>query len=78
MEKFYFEVPTINRKNDALEFIQEFFDYSSNVYGAGSLKRYVDNYEGWLEKLEQDYVREVDEDTSPLEHISLLEVAIKE
>ena len=65
MEKFYFEVPTINRKNDALEFIQEFFDYSSNVYGAGSLKRYVDNYEGWLEKLEQDYAREVSEEHVP-------------
>ena len=65
MEKFYFEVPTINRKADALEFIQEFFNYSSNVYGAGSLKRYVDNYEGWLEKLEQDYVREVDEEHVP-------------
>ena len=65
MEKFYFEVPTINRKEAALAFIQEFFDYSSNVYGAGSLKRYVDNYEGWLEKLEQDYVREVDEEHVP-------------
>lgn len=65
MEKFYFEVPTIKRKKDALEFIQEFFDYSSNVYGAGSLKRYVNNYEGWLEKLEQDYVREVDEEHVP-------------
>ena len=65
MEKFYFEIPTIDRKGDALEFIQEFFNYSSNVYGAGSLKRYVDNYEGWLEKLEQDYVREVDEEHVP-------------
>ena len=65
MEKFYLEVPTINRKVDALEFIQEFFNYSSNVYGAGSLKRYVDNYEGWLEKLEQDYVREVSEEHVP-------------
>lgn len=65
MEKFYFEKPTLNRKKDALEFIQEFFDYSSNVYGAGSLKRYLDNYEGWLEKLEQDYVREIDEEHVP-------------
>ena len=65
MEKFYFEVPTINRKKDALEFIQEFFDYSSNVYGAGSLKRYLDNYEGWLEKLKDDAVREIDEEHVP-------------
>ena len=65
MEKFYFEVPSINRKEDALEFIQEFFNYSSNVYGAGSLKRYVNDYEGWLEKLEQDYVIEVDEEHVP-------------
>ena len=65
MEKFYFEIPTINRKKDALEFIQEFFDYSSNVYGAGSLKRYLDNYEGWLEKLKDDAVREIDEEHVP-------------
>ena len=65
MEKFYFEKPTLNRKKDALEFIQEFFDYSSNVYGTGSLKRYLDNYEGWLEKLKDDAKREIDEEHVP-------------
>ena len=65
-EKFYLEVPTIGRKNDAIDFIKEFFKYDSNIYGAGSLKRYVDDYEGWLKKLEEDYTKPVTEETVPV------------
>lgn len=54
MEKFYFEEPTIERKKEAIEFIKEFYEYGSDINGTGGLQRYLDNYEGWLEKLEQD------------------------
>jgi len=58
MEKFYFEVPSIERKKDAIAFINEFYEYKSEIHGVGGLNRYVDNYEGWLEKLNEDYIRE--------------------
>ena len=61
-EKFYFEVPSIGRKKDALDYIKEFYDYNSNINGVGGLNRYVFDYEGWLEKLEEDYTREPNEE----------------
>ena len=55
MEKFYYEVPTIKRKNDAINYINEHYECNSNINGVGGLYKYLDNYEGWLEKLENDY-----------------------
>lgn len=55
MEKLRFETPSIERKKDALEYIKEFIDNNSEINGVGGLDRYLDNYEGWLVKLENDY-----------------------
>lgn len=55
MEKLRFEIPSIERKEDALEYIKEFIDNNSKINGVGGLDRYLDNYEGWLIKLENDY-----------------------
>lgn len=54
MDIFYLEEPNINRKNEAIEYINEHYKYNSNINGSGGIKRYVDNYEGWLEKLDND------------------------
>ena len=54
MEKFYYEVPSIARKEDAIDYIEEFNRFGSEVQGAGCLQRYLDNYEGWLDFLEKD------------------------
>ncbi len=32
MEKFYFEETSLSRKEDALAFINEFYEYSSGIY----------------------------------------------
>lgn len=65
MEKFYYEIPTIARKNEAIEYINEFYEYKSDINGTGGLQRFLDNYEGWLEKLEEDYKREPNEEKVP-------------
>ena len=65
MERFGYEVPGIDRKEDAVEFINEFYEYNSNINGVGGLNRYLDNYEGWLKKLEEDYTREPSEEKVP-------------
>ena len=67
MEKFYLEVPSIERKEDAIEYINEHKEYNSNVNGSGGLDRYVNEhtYEEWLNKLEEDYVRIPDEEKVP-------------
>lgn len=64
-EKLFLEVPTIERKEDAIDFIKEFFKYDSDIHGSGSLRRYADDYEGWLLKLEKDYANPVSEETVP-------------
>lgn len=65
MEKFYFEVPGIDRKEDAVEFINEFYKFKSNINGTGGLQRFLDNYEGWLNKLQEDYTRIASEEKVP-------------
>ena len=65
MEKFYYEIPSIERKEDAIEYIKEHYEYNSKINGSGGLNRYIDNYEGWLEKLEEDYVKIPDEERVP-------------
>ncbi len=44
MEKFYFEVPGMNRKNDAIAFINEFYEFNSDINGTGGLQRFLDKY----------------------------------
>ena len=54
MEQLYYEEPSLSRKEDAIEFINEFYEYKSSINGVGGLNRYLDDYEGWLEKLKED------------------------
>lgn len=65
MEKFYLELPSIERENDAIEYIEEFYKYDSQIHGTGSLDRELKKgktYEEWLDnniKLhEEDYASE--------------------
>ncbi len=54
MEQFYFEEPSLKRKEDAINYINEFLEYNSKINGVGGLDRYLDDYEGWIEKVQQD------------------------
>lgn len=65
MERFCLEVPGPARKADAIAFIREFREFGSEINGTGGLDRYLDDYEGWLEKLEADYTREPSEEKVP-------------
>ena len=51
MEKFYLELPSLERKNEALEYIEEFYKNDSQIHGTGSLDRELKKgkpYEEWL------------------------------
>ena len=51
MVKFYLELPSLERKNEALEYIEEFYKYDSQIHGTGSLDRELKKgktYEEWL------------------------------
>jgi predicted acetyltransferase len=51
MEKFYLEIPSIDRKEEALDYLQEFIDYKSDINGSGGLNRLTKgmSYEEWLD-----------------------------
>lgn len=51
MEKFYLELPSLERKDDAIEYINEFYKYNSQIHGTGSLDRRLKkgiSYEEWM------------------------------
>lgn len=45
--------PNLEYKKQAIEYVQEFIDYDSIIYGSSGLKRYLNNYEEWLNKLDE-------------------------
>ena len=44
MDKLYFEIPSINRKEDIIEYINEFAEYKSDLNGIGSLDKILEGY----------------------------------
>ena len=65
MEQFYFEFPSLERKEEALEYINEFHEYNSKINGVGGLDRYNENYEEWLVKIEDELKEEQPEGIVP-------------
>lgn len=55
MEKFYLESPTIERKEQALEYLKEHVKHNSEMNGTGSMEKCLSEwtYEQWLEQLEK-------------------------
>lgn len=54
MEKFMHVKPSKEYEKQAIEYIKEFHKYDSQINGVGGLHRFLDNYDGWLTKLEED------------------------
>ena len=44
MDLFYLEEPTINRKEEALEYLNELVEYGSEINGTGSMDKCLN---GW-------------------------------
>lgn len=44
MEKFYLDKPSIDRKNDIIDYINEFVLYNSDMNGMGSLDKILEGY----------------------------------
>lgn len=72
MEKFKLIKPTKEYKNKAIEYIKEQQQYNSSINGVGGLDRYLDNYDQWLQKLDEDRTRKVTEDKVPAETFFLI------
>lgn len=55
MEKLFLEIPTLNRKQEALDYLLETLRYNSDFNGTGSMDRCLDDltYEEWLIELKK-------------------------
>lgn len=72
MEKLMHIKPSMNYETDAIEYIQEHIDVGSPINGSGGLHRYSNDYQGWLEKLEQDKKRIPNSNMVPAETYYLI------
>ena len=67
MEKLMHVIPSEKHENDAIDYINEFYKYNSKINGVGELDSYLDDYSGWLKKLEKDRKQIVNEKRVPAE-----------
>ena len=44
MEKFYLEIPSLDRKEEIIEYFNEFAEYNSDINGAGFLDKVLYGY----------------------------------
>lgn len=72
MEKFKHVRPIKKYEKRAIEYINEFYEYKSEINGVGELHRFLDDYDGWLLKLEEDRNRIPSEEKVPAETFFLV------
>lgn len=75
MEKLIHIKPCKEYEQQAIEYIQEFFKYKSDINGVGGLNRYLNNYDEWLLKLENDRNTIPSENKVPKETFFLVRVS---
>jgi predicted acetyltransferase len=54
MERLSLIVPNITHQEEAINFIYEFKKFNSEINGVGGLTNYLDKYDCWLIKIEND------------------------
>ena len=65
MERFYLEEPSLERKDEIIEYLDEFVKYNSNINGTGSLDKIYDGYtfeealERWLNMKNEWYAKSI-------------------
>ena len=74
MEQLIHVKPTKEYENQAIEYIKEFYKYNSEIHGVGGLSNYLDDYDGWLKKLNEDEIRVTSEEYVPAETFFLVRV----
>ncbi len=67
MEHLRHVIPSLEHKKSGIDYIQEHYNYNSPINGSGRLHQYLDDYEGWLEKLENDRMCIPNEERVPAE-----------
>lgn len=64
--------PSMEYKEDSINYIKEHYECNSEIHGVSGLNRYLEDYEGWLEKLECYRSIEPNEELVPSESYLLV------
>lgn len=72
MEKLRLVRPEKKHEKQAKAYIEEFEACGSKIHGVGGLTRYLDDYDGWLEKLAADRAQVPNEERVPAETFFLM------
>ena len=70
MERFYLEKPSIERKDEIIEYLDEFVEYNSDINGTGSLDKIYEGYtfeqalERCLNMEDEEYAKSVNRSAS--------------
>ena len=64
--------PSIEYKEDSINYIKEHYECNSQIHGVSGLNRYLEDYEGWLEHLEYCRSIEPNEELVPSESYLLV------
>lgn len=56
MERLKLVRPSMEYMQDGIDYINEHYLYNSPINGVGGLNRYLNDYQGWLDKLDKDMV----------------------
>jgi len=65
MDRFYFEKPSLERKNEIIDYLDEFVRFGSDINGSGSLDKIYDGYtfeealDRCLKMEDEDYAKSV-------------------
>ena len=67
VERFKLEFPSKAREADAMDLLREFIEVNTVIHGSGGFDLYMDDYDGWLARIEEDRTRKPTEQRVPAE-----------
>ena len=53
-EKFFLEIPGVERKAEAKSYIDEFINFNSEIHGSAGLENYINDYALWVERVKNN------------------------
>lgn len=70
--KYRYVIPSLEYKDKAISYINEFLEYGSKINGSGGLDRYLDDYEAWLEYREESRTSPITDTRVPSEEYFMI------
>lgn len=64
-EKFFLEIPSIERKLEAKAYIDEFINFNSEIHGSAGLENYIDDYNLWVKRVKNNWNSSISDSLVP-------------